>query len=59
MEPRTIEELETALARVKFQIVENGDGELVAVNNYGSEQTILEADNYGDALFEAWNLLKP
>jgi len=58
-DPETEQELEAALKKLGVKVIDHGDDTYTAINEKGGGgKTSLEADNYTDALFEAWNLYK-
>lgn len=55
--PKTDDDFIRELALFGHEVVDGG-GVFVLVNKTLGGQTILEADNLSDALFEAWCLVK-
>lgn len=57
-EPVTDAEFEAALYAAGHELIDGG-GVFAVRNLEGGGTTVLEAESLSDALFEAWNLVKP
>lgn len=57
-EPETDAELEAALENINCEVIDTGGGFSVR-DRSTSSQSKLEAEDISNALFEAWNLMKP
>lgn len=57
-DPQTDAEFEAALEKRHHELIDHGDSFSVRNKKTGASNK-LDADEYSDALFEAWNLVKP
>lgn len=57
-EPRTDAEFKAALTSLRHAVHEIDEGEYCVQNMDTGAETLLDADDYSSALFEAWHLVR-